>query len=147
MKNCTIDKIDSSCPPNSSCAQIKTPAPEGICNCLARFTFNENFTSDLDYCLAAAVTSAPPIKNETVAAVAPTPQEVTKQLIPPEPGHLVSGIVMPLLVVFAFIGAVFMVRKYDLLERAQEYIRERREGRSRNNYVNDFDEFDDPLLI
>lgn len=70
----------------------------------------------------------------------------SKPLIQPESHHFFAGIMLPLFVVFAFIGAVYAVRKYDLIERAQDYVHART-ARHRTNYSNDFDEFDDPLLI
>lgn len=86
----------------------------------------------------AAATKAPPASNE-----------VTKERLIDEKAehHFLAGIMVPLLVVFAFVGAVYAARKYDLVERVQDYIQARASGRHRTNYANDFDEFDDPLLI
>lgn len=64
--------------------------------------------------------------------------------------HMFGGIVLPVMIVLAFIGAVYGIRKYDVLERAQNYIRNRRNGGQPHQtrydgLENDFD--DDPLLI
>lgn len=67
-----------------------------------------------------------------------------------EPEHMIGGVLLPLLVVATFIGGVFLIRKHNLLERAHSYLTERNwhlPGTARPNYTNDFDEFDDPLLI
>lgn len=68
----------------------------------------------------------------------------------PEAHHYLGGIILPLMFVLAFVGAVFAVRKYDLIERTQTFIRNRR-GMGQPHQTrydgleNDFD--DDPLLI
>lgn len=63
--------------------------------------------------------------------------------------HIFGGIVLPVLVVLAFLGIVYGIRKHDVLERAQNYIRNRRNGQTHqtryDGLENDFD--DDPLLI
>jgi hypothetical protein len=63
-------------------------------------------------------------------------------------GHFMSGFGLPLLIVVAFICTVFAIRKYDLFERAHNYIRNRGTQQPQTRYdglENDFD--DDPLLI
>jgi hypothetical protein len=70
--------------------------------------------------------------------------------IPPQTHHILGGIIIPIMIVFAFIGVVYGIRKYDVLERAQNYIRNRRTGGQTHQtrydgLENDFD--DDPLLI
>lgn len=67
-----------------------------------------------------------------------------------EPEHMIGGVLLPLVIVATFIGGVFLIRKHNLLERAHSYLTERNwhlPGTARPNYTNDFDEFDDPLLI
>lgn len=64
----------------------------------------------------------------------------------PEPHHILGGILLPIFIVLGFIGAVFAIRKYDLIERAHGFIRNRnQQGRYNGLMENDFD--DDPLLI
>lgn len=68
----------------------------------------------------------------------------------PQTHHILGGIIIPIMIVFAFIGVVYGVRKYDVLERTQNYIRNRRSGGQTHQtrydgLENDFD--DDPLLI
>lgn len=64
----------------------------------------------------------------------------------PESSHLLGGIFLPVLIVLAFIAGVFAIRKYDLIERAHGYIRNRNQQTRYNGLMeNDFD--DDPLLI
>lgn len=89
-----------------------------------------------------------PSQKQPVPAPTSNSGEVHQSLIYPkaESHHFFAGIMLPLLVVFAFIGSVYAVRKYDLIERARDYVHERT-ARHRANYGNDFDEFDDPLLI
>lgn len=77
----------------------------------------------------------------------PTDTSEVKRIPAPTPGHFWSGILIPLTVVAAFIGLVFMIRKYDLLDRAYNRIRNRNVPSQRYSEFmgNDFD--DDPLLI
>lgn len=64
----------------------------------------------------------------------------------PESHHLIGGILLPIVMVLAFIGVVFAVRKYDLVGRAHGYVRGRNQATRYNGLMeNDFD--DDPLLI
>lgn len=68
----------------------------------------------------------------------------------PQTHHILGGIIIPIMIVFAFIGVVYGIRKYDVLERTQNYIRNRRSGGQAHQtrydgLENDFD--DDPLLI
>jgi hypothetical protein len=67
----------------------------------------------------------------------------------PEPRKGFFGLIfVPVMIVLAFIGAVFAVRKYDLIERTHSYIRNRSAQQHQTRYdglENDFD--DDPLLI
>jgi hypothetical protein len=70
--------------------------------------------------------------------------------VSPQTHHILGGIIIPIMIVFAFIGLVYGIRKYDVLERAQNYIRNRRSGGQTHQtrydgLENDFD--DDPLLI
>lgn len=68
--------------------------------------------------------------------------------IAPAPGahHILGGILLPIMIVLAFIGGVFAIRKYDLIERAHGFIRNRNQQTRYNGLMeNDFD--DDPLLI
>lgn len=109
-------------------------------------------------------TLIPPTSNNTVYT--PSQPSITKKLLhEPQANtvvsdensnaslqnhHVFGGVVLPLIMVLAFIGAVYGIKKYDLLEHAHNYIRNRREG-SRSHQTrydgleNDFD--DDPLLI
>lgn len=64
----------------------------------------------------------------------------------PEPHHVLGGILLPIFIVLAFIGAVFAIKKYDLIERAHGYVRSRNQQARYNGLMeNDFD--DDPVLI
>jgi len=64
----------------------------------------------------------------------------------PESHHLIGGILLPIVMVLAFIGVVFAVKKYDLVDRAHGYVRGRNQATRYNGLMeNDFD--DDPLLI
>lgn len=64
----------------------------------------------------------------------------------PEVHHFLGGILIPLFIVFGFVGAVFVIRKYDVLDRAHSWIRNRNSNTRYDGLMeNDFD--DDPLLI
>lgn len=99
----------------------------------------------------AATTQAPKAPTTTTSTAKPSTakptesDEVTKA--PVEPSHFFSGILIPLLIVSGFIGAVFAIRKYDLMDRAYNRIRHRNTPTQHYNGLmeNDFD--DDPLLI
>ncbi|XP_063698873.1 integumentary mucin C.1-like [Culicoides brevitarsis] len=98
-------------------------------------------------------TKAPEKVNVTTSTNSPLPvptnDGVQKEKII-ESEHMFGGFMLPLVIVAAFIGGVFLIRKHNLLERAHNYISERNwrlPGSARPNYTNDFDEFDDPLLI
>lgn len=78
------------------------------------------------------------------------PEEQKQEKIETPTHHMLGGIVLPVMIVLAFIGAVYGIRRYDILERAQNYIRNRRNGSQPHQtrydgLENDFD--DDPLLI
>lgn len=102
-------------------------------------------------------TAAPTTTKSTkiVTTIKPATTEASKNNsshnpVPPpeEPHSFLSGIALPVMVILAFIGAVFAIRKYSLLERAQSYIRNRGNQQHQTRYdglENDFD--DDPLLI
>lgn len=91
--------------------------------------------------------------NSSSTTISPLPTDdnsVQKTKVPVESEHLLSGALLPFLVVVIFIGGVFLIRKHNVLERAHTYVSNRNwriPGTSRPNYTNDFDEFDDPLLI
>ena len=96
-------------------------------------------------------TESPTTKTPTSSTTTTKTPEIddksdVKKLPAPESHHLVGGILLPLVIVLAFIGTVFAVRKYDLIERAHGYIRGRNQATRYNGLMeNDFD--DDPLLI
>lgn len=78
------------------------------------------------------------------------PEQQKQEKIETPTHHMLGGIVLPVMIVLAFIGTVYGIRRYDLLERAQNYIRNRRNGSQPHQtrydgLENDFD--DDPLLI
>ncbi|XP_070508753.1 uncharacterized protein [Chironomus tepperi] len=77
-------------------------------------------------------------------------QSEENKAVTPQTHHILGGIIIPIMIVFAFVGVVYGIRKYDMLERAQNYIRNRRSGGQTHQtrydgLENDFD--DDPLLI
>ena len=111
---------------------------------------------------AAPTTVAPTTVASTVTSTTPTtttikPAPIIKTTVKPDDGdvkvkpapdghHVLGGIMLPLLLVLGFIGAVFAIRKYDLIERAHGFIRNRNQQTRYNGLMeNDFD--DDPLLI
>lgn len=94
-------------------------------------------------------TESPTTKAATTTTKHPESDKNEVKIAPAPAGHhLVGGILLPIMIVLAFIGAVFAIRKYDLIERAHGYIRGRGNQATRgyNGLMeNDFD--DDPLLI
>lgn len=95
-------------------------------------------------------TESPTTKGPATTTTATKEPESDKNevKIAPAPAshHLVGGILLPLMIVLAFLGAVIAIRKYDLIERAQGYVRGRNQATRYNGLMeNDFD--DDPLLI
>lgn len=77
----------------------------------------------------------------------PTEDKNEPKIAPaPEAHHVLGGILLPIMIVLAFLGGVFAIRKYDLIERAHGFIRSRNQQTRYNGLMeNDFD--DDPLLI
>ena len=61
--------------------------------------------------------------------------------------HFFGGILLPILIVFAFIASAFAIKKYDLIDKAHGFIRQRYHHSQYDGIImeNDFD--DDPLLI
>lgn len=61
--------------------------------------------------------------------------------------HLFGGILLPILIVFAFIASAFAIKKYDIIDKAHGFIRQRYHHSQYDGIImeNDFD--DDPLLI
>lgn len=61
--------------------------------------------------------------------------------------HVFGGILLPILIVFAFIASAFAIKKYDLIDKAHGFIRQRYHHSQYDGIImeNDFD--DDPLLI
>lgn len=96
---------------------------------------------------AAATTTAAPTSTSTTTTKKPESDKNDVKVAPaPEPHHVLGGILLPIFIVLAFIGAVFAIKKYDLIERAHGYIRNRNQQARYNGLMeNDFD--DDPLLI
>jgi hypothetical protein len=100
---------------------------------------------------AAVPTSAPTVAPKVTSTTEkPSSNSEEKKEPIPEPRKGFFGMILvPVMIVLAFIGAVFAVRKYDLIERAHSYIRNRggaQQHQTRyDGLENDFD--DDPLLI
>lgn len=69
---------------------------------------------------ALKTTSAPKVESTTEK------QNPSKEEIKPPQKSFFGLLLVPVMVVLAFIGTVFAVRKYDLLDRAHTYIRNRR---------------------
>lgn len=88
-------------------------------------------------------TSAPIIQTTP----SPKPEENDVKVAPVPHLHVMGGIFLPIFIVLGFIAGVFVVKKYELLDRAHSFIRNR--GSNQNQYnglmENDFD--DDACLI
>lgn len=165
------------CPSNSGCkvaavAVTTNATKQGQCECNGNYSFNVNYTTETDYCVGVpntvtiatpvptvasttakvtTVATAPPTKPTTVAPVTTTttaaPDEVKVNPAPDvQPHHFMGGIFFPLMMVFAFVGIAFAVRRFNVVERVQNYMHDRN-ARRRHHYMDNFDEFDDPLLI
>lgn len=59
--------------------------------------------------------------------------------------HILGGIFLPIFIVLGFIAGVFVVKKYDLLDRAHRFIRNRDQNQYNGLMEADFD--DDACLI
>lgn len=110
---------------------------------------------------APATIATTTLKAETTTAMKTKPSQTTttstttkkpesddgvKVAPAPEVHHIMGGIFLPIFIVLGFIGGVFAIKKYDLIERAHGYIRNRNQQTRYNGLMeNDFD--DDPLLI
>lgn len=73
-------------------------------------------------------TVAPAVKSTVAPKVETTTEqhEPKKEEINPEPQKsLFVTLLVPVMIVLAFIGTVFAIRKYDLLDRAHSFIRNR----------------------
>lgn len=90
---------------------------------------------------AAPKTTAAPAEKTTAK-----PEDDVKVVPAAKPHHILGGIFLPMFIVLGFIGAVFAIKKYDLIERAHGYIRGRNQ-RERYSGLNENDFDDDPLLI
>lgn len=85
-------------------------------------------------------------KPELTNAKNAEPDKNEVKIDPVPSHHLLGGILLPIMIVLAFISAVFAIRKYSLIDRAHGYIRGRNQATRYNGLMeNDFD--DDPLLI
>ncbi|KAG5671076.1 hypothetical protein PVAND_001290 [Polypedilum vanderplanki] len=79
-----------------------------------------------------------------------TKNETEKSNTQAQAHHVLCGILLPLMFVIAFAGIAIAAKKYNVMERAQNYIRDRRSNGQPHQtrydgLENDFD--DDPLLI
>lgn len=71
---------------------------------------------------------------------------VMKKKMDPGAQHIFGGIMVPIFLVAAFIGSIFAARKYDLIDRARAFLRNRRYNSQYNDVIMEND-FDDPPLI
>lgn len=93
------------------------------------------------------ITSAPePAKKPNT-----TETDDVKKIPEPQPHHILGGIAIPIFLVILIVGSVFAVKKYDLIERARDVMRNRRYHANYetvgNTAVFDADDDDDPPLL
>lgn len=100
---------------------------------------------------AATTTNAAKVETITpIASNATTKNKTESNSAKPQAHHFLGGILLPLAFVLALAGVAYGVKKYDVIERAQNFVRSRRSGGQPHQtrydgLENDFD--DDPLLI
>lgn len=149
----SIQSTASVQPPPPPTSATNKKAPETITTAAAPSLNSSSTTTTKPIASTEKITVAPKIETSTNNA-AKASNDTSKHKDDDNnssgnaKGHFMSGFGLPLLIVVAFICTVFAVRKYDLLERAQNYIRNRGTQQPQTRYdglENDFD--DDPLLI
>lgn len=132
-----IEKASETHPTESS-----TPQPPKVSTVVPSTTLKaETTTTKAKTTESAPTTTAAPAKPEVE-------EKADVKVAPaPEPHHAITGILVPILIVLGFLGGVFLIRKYNVIERAHGHIRNRSQQTPRYNGLmeNDFD--DDPLLI
>jgi type IV secretory pathway VirB10-like protein len=147
-KSAEVHPTDATAPPTPTTKVATAPTPPSTVKPEVKTT------AKIEPTQAATTTSSS--TTTTTKAPAPATTESTKKgesdkndvKVAPAPSssHVFGGIFLPIFIVLAFIGGVFAIRKYDLIERAHGYIRNRNQQTRYNGLMeNDFD--DDPLLI
>lgn len=117
-KECLISDLDAACPPNSHCTELSDQ--HGECFCTSGYIFNALYTNDKDYCFLDHTTILP----AAISISGPSSSSTT-----PPHHHIVGGILIPLVLVAAFVGGAYLVVRYRLLQR----IRDRALGRRRRH--------------
>lgn len=126
---CSIHEFPSSCPDTTICEQI----PEkdtGECECRPEFEFNERFNGvgKSDYCIPLPNYSRynhnEPAKEQADAktdasSLTPTTNTTVKQRASSH--HIISGILISILIVTAFILTVIAVKKLRIRQRFRDF--------------------------
>lgn len=88
-----------------------------------------------------------PISKTTQSTLINNPDVKTAPNPAPASQHIWGGVFIPVIAVLGFIVGLFAVKKYNLIEKAHGYIRNRNQHQRYNGLMeNEFDD-DDPLLI
>ena len=91
-------------------------------------------------------TAKPDAKKQDESTEAPKTDDIKIAPVPTH-HHILGGIFIPTFLVLGFICGAFAIKKYNLIEKAHELIRNRNHQQRYNGLMeNEFDD-DDPLLI
>lgn len=135
---CSIHSFPSSCPEHTICTQKTGDSETAECNCPDNLQFNSAYNGGgkSDYCIdrpmaskkldptnsySATATVDHPASNELAAADSIGPAASTKQQRAPSSHHIISGILVSILIVTAFILTVIAVKKLRLRQRFREF--------------------------
>lgn len=132
---CSTHSFPTSCPENTICTQNIGDAAE--CNCPDNLQFNSAYNGGgkSDYCIDRPMASkkSDPTNNNRVTAEAAAVEEQpatsddlaaaasTKQQRAPSSHHIISGILISILIVTAFILTVIAVKKLRIRQRFREF--------------------------
>lgn len=147
MKNCS-SQILNACPINSRCSEISAELWNGRCTCdPIRYTFNPKYIDAKDYCIQK--------KDENIANETHKSDKDDDSANPsdgsthPPPGvhHIAAGILIPIVLVFVVIGAVFVYKKLHITHRVRNMRRTRRNHTPYEDVMLGNNDNDDPPLI
>lgn len=132
------------CPPNSYCLQRSNGDIEGDCVCKHSHIINALYTSPEDYCLmdyATISTTEDVFVHREMLSVPDTDHGG----IQTPHHHIIGGILIPLVLVTAFVSGAYFVVRYRVFQRLREHLI----GRRRRPTYQDVmlaTEFDPPLI-
>lgn len=129
-RQCLISDLESPCPPNSHCTELSDHHDE--CNCRNGYIFNALYTNDQDYCFLDHTTILP------AAISIPSSPPTTPH------HHIIGGILIPLVLVAAFVGGAYVIVRHRVLQRIRDRVLGRRRRHRPTYHMGT--EFDPPLI-